>query len=135
MPWLLAAVLGSSVAALAYSRRTLTLDGAIAAVGVGTVVCARGGLRGSAGLLAFFVSSSALSRVGRARKQSAALAQAKGSRRDAWQVLANGGFAAVSVALGRHTAFVGALAAAGADTWATELGMLAAGQPRLITTL
>ena len=135
MRWLLAAVLGSAVAALAYSRRTLTVDGAVAAASVGTVVFARGGLRGSAALLAFFVSSSALSRVGRARKQSAALAQAKGARRDAWQVLANGGFATASIALGQPKAFVGALAAAGADTWATELGMLAAGQPRLITSL
>ncbi len=134
MRWIIAALLGSLVAGLAYSRRTLTLGGAAAAAGVGTIVFARGGLRGSAALLAFFVSSSALSRVGRARKQGAQLAQVKGPQRDAWQVLANGGFATASIALGHRNAFVGALAAAGADTWATELGMLSSSPPRLITS-
>jgi uncharacterized membrane protein len=66
------------------------------------------------------------------------LAQAKGGERDAWQVLANGGVAAACLAIAgaRGTAgFLGALATAGADTWATELGLLARRAPRLITTL
>jgi len=37
--------------------------------------------------------------------------------------------------LGQPAGFVGALAAASADTWATELGLLSSGQPKLITTL
>jgi uncharacterized protein (TIGR00297 family) len=133
--WLLAACLGSAIAAIAYSRRTLTLDGAVAAAGVGAIVFAKGGARGAAALLAFFVSSSALSRLGQRRKQQSTLAQAKGAQRDAWQVLANGGFAALSIAAGKPRAFVGALATAGADTWATELGMLARTRPRLLTTM
>ena len=132
---LVAALLGGCVAALAYWRRALTLDGAMAAAAVGAVVFFRGGVPAAASLLAFFGSSSALSRLGHSRKASGPLAQAKGARRDAWQVLANGGIAALCIALGGRPGFVGALAAAGADTWATELGMLAARRPRLITTL
>jgi uncharacterized protein (TIGR00297 family) len=116
----------------------LTVDGAVAAAIVGCIVFARGGLPAAGALLAFFGSSTALSRLGEAHKQSGPLAQAKGGRRDVWQVLANGGVAALSIGLGRRWAgggFVGALAAAAADTWATELGLLSKRQPRLITTL
>ena len=132
---LAAAVLGGGVAAVAYWRRALTIDGAMAATVVGGLVFVRGGLSAAASLLAFFGSSSALSRLGQSRKAAGPLAQAKGARRDAWQVLANGGVATACIAIGKRAAFVGSLAAAGADTWATELGMLAGRQPRLITTL
>jgi uncharacterized protein (TIGR00297 family) len=128
------ALLGGGVAAVAYWRRALTLDGALAAALMGCVVFVRGGLPAAGALLMFFGSSTALSHLGEPLKRSLPLAQAKGARRDAWQVLANGGVATLCVALDRPLAFVGALAAAGADTWATELGLLAKGPPRLITT-
>jgi uncharacterized protein (TIGR00297 family) len=132
--WLVSALLGASVAGLAYWRRTLTADGALAAMLVGAVTFARGGLPSAGALLAFFVSSSALSRVALERKRSLPLAQSKGAQRDVWQVLANGGAATFWAAVDRPQATVGALAAAAADTWATELGMLARHAPRLITT-
>jgi uncharacterized protein (TIGR00297 family) len=132
---LLSALLGASVAVLAYWRRALTADGAVAAAVVGCLTFARGGPGAAAALLAFFGSSTLLSRVGQSRKQHLALAQAKGARRDAWQVIANGGVATLCFAIGQYAAGVGALAEAAADTWATELGLLARGRPRLITTL
>jgi uncharacterized protein (TIGR00297 family) len=132
--WFVGASFATVVAALAYWRRALTLDGAIAAAVVGVIVFVRGGRAGVAALLAFFISSSWLSRVGELRERLLPLAQAKGAQRDAWQVMANGAIAAMCLGLERPGGFVGALAAAGADTWATELGLVAGRQPRLITT-
>jgi uncharacterized protein (TIGR00297 family) len=133
--WLWGGLLGIGIAALAFWRRTLTFDGAVAAAGVGWLTFARGGVPAAAALLAFFAPSSALSRVGESRKRATSLAHAKGAQRDVLQVLANGGVAALCAVVGKPRGLVGALAAAGADTWATELGLLSSTQPRRITTL
>jgi uncharacterized protein (TIGR00297 family) len=124
-----------------YRARALTIDGALAAIVVGTAVFGFGGLRWAAVMVGFFVLSSALSRVGRRRKRSSELFVEKGSRRDAVQVLANGGVAAllaVAHQLGGvgnlFPAFLGAMAAATADTWSTEIGSLSASPPRSILT-
>jgi uncharacterized protein (TIGR00297 family) len=124
-------VLGGGLGGAAYWRRLLTLDGGVAAAVVGATVFARGGLAGTAALMTFFVTSSALSRLPRQRGSGQ---QDKGSRRDALQVLANGGPATVCIAISRPMGFLAALMAAGADTWATEVGMLSRRPPRLITT-
>ena len=66
---------------------------------------------------------------------------AKGSQRDLGQVLANGGLGALlaaGFAAYPHplwlAAYVGAMGAVNADTWATEIGVLDPEKPRLITT-
>jgi len=127
---------------LAYSIQALTPGGAAAAVLLGTLIFGFGGLEWSILLLVFFISSSILSRVAKSRKASLEEKFSKSARRDARQVLANGGLAGVFVAL--HWFFpaatwpwlaaAAALAAANADTWATELGVLGPNSPRLITT-
>jgi uncharacterized protein (TIGR00297 family) len=137
----LAAGLALAVSALAWRVHALTKSGAIAAAVVGFLVMGFGGGPGAGGLLLFFISSSALSRWGKKRKQS--LDYEKGGERDAAQVLANGGVAALAALLipffpqtpWPAAALLGALAAANADTWATEIGSLAKRPPRLITTL
>lgn len=131
--------LGILVAAIAYTFGALTSSGALAAAVVGAITFGVGGLKASILLLAFFVSSSALSRVGGERKRSVSNEMGKGARRDHVQVLANGSVAALCV-LGYgltgdgiwFLGFAGALAAVNADTWSTELGVLAKEKPRLL---
>lgn len=138
---LTAAILAALVALAARRVGALSASGAVAAAAVGFLLFGMGGWRGALALLLFFISSSALSRVGKRRKE--ALSFEKGGERDAGQVLANGGVAALCAALlpvspdtsVMVAALLGALAAANADTWATEIGALARRSPVLITTL
>ena len=129
------------IAAVARASRALTVDGAIAATAVGAASIAAGWAWGAL-LLAFFLSSSALSRIGidiKHRRTSSVLE--KGGERDAVQVLANGAVVATaamgSLAVpwdGWLAIGAGALTAATADTWATEMGTLSKEQPRMVTT-
>jgi uncharacterized protein (TIGR00297 family) len=139
-------LLSAAIGLAAYAAGSLTAGGVLGAILTGASAFAFGGLAWGLLLIAFFVSSSALSRVAarNRRKREAALAFAKGGRRDLGQALANGGVAAL-LAVGAaaapapwqaalYAAFAGSLAAVNADTWATELGVLSARPPRLIST-
>lgn len=130
----LGAAFAAVIAYAAYRARALSAGGTVAAFAVGTAVFGALGLRGAATLLAFFVPSVLLTRVGRARKR-ALRGVAESAPRNGWQVLANGGAAALC-ALGASSggdplraAFAGAFAAACADTWGTEIGTLARRRP------
>lgn len=136
-------LLASLVAYVAYRAHSLNISGAIAATVVGTVVFGLGGLQWSVLLLIFFVTSSALSRAFKTRKQGLDDKFSKGHARDAGQVFGNGGLATAFVLV--HflfpessvgwVGFAASLAAVNADTWATELGVLNPTLPRLITDL
>lgn len=136
------AALASLIAWAAWRARSLNRSGALAALALGTVIFGLGGLGWAVLLLGFFISSSLLSRLFGRRKAVFEEKFSKSARRDAGQVLANGGVAGLFVLL--HllwpdaawpwVGFAGALAAANADTWATELGVLSRAAPRLITT-
>lgn len=143
--------LSSMIGFAARSRGSLSKSGALGAILTGTAVFGFGGWTPGLLLIAFFVSSSALShfKQNNATKQHAAEIFEKGGQRDLGQTLANGGAAsAFAVAMGlaalagqnaiAHMALgglVGALATVNADTWATELGVLSRARPRLITRL
>ena len=129
-----------AVSAGGWRGGALSGSGALAGTAVGTAVVAFGGVPAASSMVAFFGLSSALSKLGRGRKAAMAAVAAKGERRDAAQVLANGGVAVVSVVAGRlvgidgFPAYLGALAAATADTWSTEIGGLSPAAPRSIVS-
>lgn len=142
---LLAYLAAAAIALLGYYARALSVSGTIAACIVGGTVLGFGDWLHAILLGVFFASSSALSffKGSDARKRRAAETFDKGGRRDAAQVLANGGVAGLlallsfflpSAAPALFCAYTGSLAAATADTWATEIGVLSRRQPRLITT-
>lgn len=122
---------------LTFRVGALDVSGAMAGSVLAWMLVALGGVAWAAPALAFFVLSSGLSRVGESRKTSSRTLEAKGSRRDMGQVLANGGVGMVVFAATvfwdvewLYLAFVGAFAAAAADTWGTELGTAVGGATR-----
>lgn len=143
---LLGALLATLVAAVAIRAGALTRSGALAAVVAGSIATAAG-WNWALLLVVYFAATTALSRVGRRAKEArTGDVVAKGGERDWRQVAANGGVFTLAAAWytlsGDVSAShmlgalgVGALAAAAADSWATEIGTLSAAPPRSMLTL
>jgi uncharacterized protein (TIGR00297 family) len=128
-------LVSASVAWIAWRAGTLTVSGTAAAWIIGTIILFGAGWSGGAVLAAFFVSSNLISRL--SSRRSAPAIDAKGDRRDAWQVCANGGPAALLAILGpepeaRIWLVTASLAAAASDTWATSFGAWSRTPPRLL---
>ena len=127
----------------AYRAHSLSRSGTVAAVVVGTVIFGIGGWQWAVLLLAFFISSSALTRAFKKRKFGLNEKFSKGGRRDIGQVFGNGGLATIFAGLHYFfptslwvwLAFAASLAAVNADTWSTELGVLNPHPPRMLTNL
>ena len=134
-------LLAGALAFSARAVRALSQGGAVAALAVGTAATIAG-WSWAIVLITFFLTSTGLSRFRRA-KRDVLIGRIieKGDERDAFQVFANGGIFAASALVGAATgemlwgvAALGALAAAAADTWATEVGTLAGHPPRSIVS-
>ena len=128
------------IATVAFRAHSLSKSGAWGAMLEGTIIFGLGGWRWAILLMAFFISSSVLTRLFKKKKAPLNEKFDKGGRRDIGQVLANGSIA--SIFAGLHfffpyatwtwVAFAATLAAVNSDTWATELGVLNPIPPRLI---
>lgn len=141
LDWWLGLTGSALIAGLAYMRQSLSVSGALAAIAVGTPLYALGSAQWFLPLIAFFLSSTLLSKWKRNYKQEAETAYEKGGRRDAGQVLANGGLGTVlCIAHAFYptplwlAAYIGVTATVTADTWATEIGGLSRNQPRSLLT-
>lgn len=141
--WSLAAGFTGSliIAGAAYAKRALSLSGAAAAIVLGTWMYALGSPVWFGTLIAFFVSSTLLSKWKKHRRQEAESSYEKSGRRDAGQVAANGLAGLVLCIInaiwphpGWLAAFIGVMASVNADTWATEVGGLSRTEPRSILT-
>ncbi|MDF2663394.1 MAG: hypothetical protein K0Q94_6185 [Paenibacillus sp.] len=141
MEWLVGLAGSVVIAGAASRKRSLSGSGFAAAVVLGTVMYGLGSAVWFGTLIAFFISSTLLSRWKKKRKEAAESGYEKSGRRDAGQVAANGGLAlllCVGAVVWPHPvwwfAFLGVMASVNADTWATEIGGLSRTPPRSILT-
>jgi uncharacterized protein (TIGR00297 family) len=121
----------------AFKLRTLSASGTAGAFLMGVLVFGVQGVYGIVPLLTFFLLSSFLSKIGNKQENTFQ----KGSQRDIIQVLANGGVGMLILLWnffypfeGAYLIFLGSIAAATADTWATEIGFFSRSNPRKIST-
>jgi len=132
-----AALTASTIAVIAWRVKTLTVGGAVAATLVGVAVLSGTGWGGGIVLGTFFITSTAISHGFPSEENTHTFG---GAQRNAWQVAANGGAAAVGGLIGMAHAGLGwwvvtaSLAGAAADTWATEVGKSSGGTPRNLLT-
>lgn len=119
------------LAVFSVKAKFLNNSGAAATFLLGTTIFGIGGISWSVPMLTFYLLSSILSKLGTKRKARFTLVFEKSSQRDAGQVYANGGMAWVLMIVFSLTgdpavffAYLGALAAVQADTWATEIGTM-----------
>ncbi len=135
-------LLGFLIAIMSFRAAFLSGSGAVSTFLLAAIVFGFGGWAWTIPILTFFILSSLLSKLGKAKKRRYDLIFEKGSRRDFGQVIANGGLAGLLMSAyilfpdpAIHICYLGALASAMADTWATEIGILAGQRPRLITNM
>ena len=147
--FLISSAIALVIAILAYRARALNQSGALTAAILGSLILGLGGPSWGLILLSFFISASTLSNRFKRQKLSINAYAAKGSQRDAGQVLANGAVGGIFVLLfslighlfpdspvvpALWIGFAASFAGANADTWATELGWLNRRDPVLLSS-
>jgi uncharacterized protein (TIGR00297 family) len=120
----------------AFKKNSLSFSGFAAAVIFGTSLYYFGGLYLSVIMVCFFVSSSILTKLGEHKKIGLVDISEKTGGRDYVQVFSNGGlgllYAFIYYLTGNSlfiVAYAASFAAANADTWSSELGVLSKRQP------
>ncbi len=135
--------LNATVAAAGWAARMVTGAGAVTGACIGAVMILGSGVAGWTMLMATFLSASLATRVGHGRKTRAGIAEDRGGRRGPGNAIANTGVAAWAalIAAGSahpalaHLALVAALATAGSDTVASEVGKAWGRTTWLLTSL
>jgi uncharacterized protein (TIGR00297 family) len=130
-------IIALGISIISFKVGFLSISGSIGACLLGTVVFGLGGFSWALVLMGFFIPSSILSKLFKNKKKKLDEKFSKGSKRDIWQVWANGGVAGLFVIahaffpsqIWPWLAFCGSIAAVNADTWATELGVLSKKPP------
>lgn len=135
-------VFGVSAGLISYRLHFLSRSGAYAAGILGTVIFGFGGWQWTIPMIGFFLPASILSKFVQTRRSKIVELFEKDSKRDAIQVLVNGGIGGILVIVSKcidqetvYLAYLGALSAVTADTFATEIGIFSSGRPILLTTL
>ena len=135
-------VLGIIIAVAAYFLKFLKASGAVATFLLASLVYGVGGWKWTIPILAFFVLSSMLTKIGKSQKKESELLYEKPGARDVGQVAANGGVAGIVVLLQYvfqnfdfYPIYLGAVAAVTADTWGTEIGTYVRGKTVSIITM
>jgi len=121
----------------AYKFKSLSESGVLSAYAMGIIIFGTGGFMWITPILIFFVLSSALSKLPKIENTLQ-----KNSQRDIIQVIANGGAATIISVINFYypnnqlfIVYLAAIAAATADTWASEIGLLSPWNPIHVTKL
>jgi uncharacterized protein (TIGR00297 family) len=131
----------SIISLLAYLSKMVSLSGMLSGALIGISIYTFLGYQGFLILFFLFLSGSLATRFRYREKKGKGIAQGRGGRRSAKEVLANCSLGALLAFLARTTdyselftlAFLGSFAAATADTLSSELGQIYGKNPRLIT--
>lgn len=154
MKWTTSLGLCTLLAWYSYRKKSLSLDGSMAAFLLGLVIFTHPDPRWSLILLLFYQSGSFFTKLGAEKKRKWEEEYVQGGQRNATQVFSNGLTGAVISLLDRYwffesqcqsmssnpqhwilfAAYVGHFACCAGDTWASELGILSKSEPFLITT-
>lgn len=135
-------VSSSLISYIAYKKSSLNISGLLAATILGTAIYFFGGLWFFNIMIAFFLSSSLLTKFKSTNKNSLDKLYEKGGKRDYIQVFINGGIGlilSIFYYIYNNPIFLLAYAVsfgvATSDTWASEIGVLSKNEPLSILNL
>jgi uncharacterized protein (TIGR00297 family) len=130
-----------SVGIVSYKRGSISVSGLLALVLISSLFIWMDKIAFLFVLFFMFASSSILTKYKKSQKKEFDLVVAKSGPRDYIQAICNLGIATISIIIYHITkedaliaAMVGSVAAANADSWASEIGGLSKQQPIMITT-